>query len=91
MKTIWKFPLSITDFQKIQMPKGAKVLTAAMQGELLCLWALVDDDAPKVEAAFWVLGTGNPIDHPKNIGEHIATVPMHGGMLIWHVFHHIYR
>lgn len=27
MKTIWKFPLAVTDSQRIGMPSGAEILT----------------------------------------------------------------
>lgn len=87
MKTIWKFPLEITDVQEIEMPHGAQVLTAQMQGMQLCVWAMVDDAIAATEKrAFWVHGTGNPIKYAGELGRYIGAVQMHSGMLIWHVF-----
>ncbi len=91
MRTIWKFPLQITDFQKVEMPRGAHILSVQIQGSQLCLWAYVLSDEEKEERAFWVLGTGNPVERPENIGPFIGTVQMHGGSLVWHVFEHHYR
>jgi len=45
MKTIWKFPLAVDGFQKIDMPKGAEVLTVQTQGERACLWVKLDPSA----------------------------------------------
>ena len=57
MKTIWKFDLySVAN--SVEMPKGAEVLYASMQGGSARVWALVDPDAPKVSRKVWILGTG---------------------------------
>lgn len=88
MKTIWKFPLPVTDFQKIEMPKGAEVLSAQVQGVSLCLWAMVDPEAETELRGFWIIGTGHPIEHEKNLGRFIGTTQMYNGSLIWHVFEH---
>lgn len=60
IRTIWKYPLKVTDTQDVMMPEGADILTAQMQGVTLCLWALVNPDAPKQRREIEVLGTGNP-------------------------------
>lgn len=82
-KTIWKFELrpAIT---KIEMPEGAQVLTAQMQGNQLCLWALVDPGAKKETRTFEVFGTGHPINEGNIM--YITTFQMSGGAFIFHVF-----
>lgn len=42
MKTIWKFPLEVTDEQVLMVPKGAKLLTVQKQDGKPCLWCEVD-------------------------------------------------
>ena len=40
---IWKYPLTITDEQVLQLPSSHRVLSVHRRGvEQLCLWALVD-------------------------------------------------
>jgi len=82
--TIWKFPLAITDRQTVTMPEGARILNAQMQGQTLCLWALVNPAAPGKDREIEVLGTGNPA--PDENRCYISTTQMHGGALVWHVF-----
>ena len=68
-RRIWKYPLEITDTQNLMMPEGAEILAAQMQGDTLCLWALVNPDAPKQRREIEVLGTGNPApDAKRRIG-----------------------
>lgn len=87
MNTIYKYPLRITDDQSIKMPEGAKILTAQMQGETLCLWAEVNPALPLERRFFEIIGTGNPL--PSGMGAsrtYINTVQSHGGQLVWHVY-----
>lgn len=65
------------------MPQSAEILTAQMQGDQLCLWALVDPDAKMEKRIILVFGTGHTID---TVGRYIATFQMGGGALIFHVF-----
>ncbi len=83
-RTIWKYHLEITDTQNVMMPEGAEILSAQMQGDSLCLWALVNPDAPKQRREIEVLGTGNPAPDAKR--RYISTTQMHGGALVWHIF-----
>lgn len=84
MKTIFKFAIPITDLQVVNMPEGAEVLTAQMQGSELCLWALVDPEADRKPRQFRIAGTGHKL--PADPGAYIGTAQMHGGQLVWHVF-----
>lgn len=81
---VWKFPLKITDIQNVMMPEGARVLTVQMQHGELCMWALVNPDAPKQRREIEVIGTGNPM--PDAVRRYIGTAQQLGGQLIWHVF-----
>lgn len=83
--TIWKYPLVIADRQRIEMPKGAKILTVQAQDGQACLWALVNADEGEMETRdFVIYGTGHYVSPLP--GVYIGTVQMAGGRLVWHVF-----
>jgi hypothetical protein len=82
--TIWKFPLEFSGRQKVMMPAGAQILSAQMQGDTLCLWALVNPEGEKQWREIEVLGTGHPA--PEADRRYVATTQMHGGSFVWHVF-----
>ena len=79
---IWKFPLRVTETQRVAMPAGAEILSVKMQKGQLCLWALVSPERDKEMCTIEVHGTGNPIG-PGN-REYLGTVQDHA--LVWHVF-----
>ena len=54
MRAIWKYILDITDTQCLDMPDGAMTLCVQMQGETLCLWAVVDPN----QLFLWALARG---------------------------------
>jgi hypothetical protein len=86
MRTIWKYPLAVENVQYVQMPRGARVIAAQKQGEMICLWALVESSADTEARVVLVAGTGHPL--PENIADfkHVGTVQLHGGALVFHVF-----
>jgi hypothetical protein len=81
---IWKFQFAIDDEVKLSMPEGADILHIEAQGEMPCIWALVDEKRPREERCFRIIGTGQPVgDRP---GIYVGTFQMSGGALVWHVF-----
>jgi len=83
--TIHKYKLAITDEQIVSMPRGALVLAVQEQHGELCFWAQVNTAEPLQARTFRVIGTGHPIPDAKHLN-HMATVLMHDGKLVWHVF-----
>lgn len=83
--TIWKYSLDAEDIQTLMMPEGAQILTAQMQGNALCLWAMVNPEKAKEKREIEVFGTGHPGSDavPRR---YIGTVQMQGGALVWHIF-----
>jgi len=81
-KTIWKFPLAITDRQVLPMPPGAKILSVAPQAGILTLWAEVQPDLTPTSRRVTIVGTGNPI--PAHPGEFVGTAVM--PPFVWHVY-----
>jgi hypothetical protein len=86
MRTIFKYPLRVTDVQKLELPKGATILSVQEQSGTLCLWAEVETPSKTSARTFEVIGTGNPISMADN-RVYIGTVQMDG--LVWHVYERI--
>jgi hypothetical protein len=85
MKTVWKFPLEIVDFQKLLMPENAQILTVQMQHDEPCIWALVDSNAPRKIREVYTRGTGQAADLPLSVAW-IGTYQAKGGEFVFHVF-----
>lgn len=84
MKRVFKYPLPYEGKVTVELPKGAEILHVAEQGGSVCLWALVDPDAPTEKKRFRFAGTGHEI--VENLGKHVGTCLMSHNMLVWHVF-----
>lgn len=89
MKKIYKYPLEITDTQFVELPLGAKILTVQIQGNQLCLWAMVNalPEAIKKNRRIVIIGPGYPV--PTGELEYISTFQVMDGSLIFHVFENI--
>lgn len=83
-KTIWKFPLEITDEQSIDMPRGAQLLNVAIQGAHCCLWAMVDPSKIREGRKVNIYGTGHAL--PDDPGRYIGTFMISGDVLVFHAF-----
>jgi hypothetical protein len=82
VKTIWKYTLDLTDVQIVEMPYGATILTAQMQGQDINLWAEVEPDHYKKTRWIWICDTGNPV--PDKVLKYISTVQM--DRFVWHIY-----
>ena len=85
-RRIWKYPVPVTDFFSLDLPRGALFLDVQLQGEEPMLWALVAPAESVERVQFAVVGTGNPF---PDEGEwwHIGTFQLHKGMLVFHLFY----
>ena len=83
MKTIWKFPMELDGMVRINMPKGAEILTIQIQFGIPIIWALVDPKLEKGKRVFTIHGTGDPITDSEN-KNYIGTYQERA--LVWHVF-----
>jgi hypothetical protein len=92
MKTIWKFPLEITDRQIVEMPHECAPLTVQMQNDRLCLWAIADPDKSPTGHPVIIVETGNPFPEEADGFAYIGSVQKvaWGGsdyrIFSWHVF-----
>ena len=84
MKTIYKYPLIIDDYQTLEMPQGAEILTIQIQKRIPCIWALVNPKQPKQKRHIRIAGTGHSVN--DKVIEYIGTYQLYGGDIIFHVF-----
>jgi hypothetical protein len=64
MTTVLRFPLDVSDRVELDMPRGAQLLHVGMMRARPCLWALVDENSPRVRRRFRLTATSEPIpDH----------------------------
>lgn len=87
MHLIFKYPLEITDVQRIDMPSGADVLSAQVQNGVLCVWAIFDQRFSQMleRRTFYIVGTGNPIPDEYVKGNlFVGTVQRVS--FVWHIF-----
>lgn len=84
MSAIWKYPLKAQDLQEVQTPDGAQFIAAQVQNGQICLWAIVEPTLPKVWRVIRIIGTGHEFDAMGL--DHIGSVQLHGGTLVFHVF-----
>lgn len=83
-KVIYKYPIEITDFQFVSIPRDSKILTSQLQDDKLCLWVLCDPDKPLLDRRVFIIGTGNPFNGLAPGISHIDTVQVEGSAR--HVF-----
>jgi hypothetical protein len=88
VKAIWKYTLAVCDQQFIDMPRGAKILTAQMQGSYPTLWVLVDPEAVSATRNIRVFGTGRAIGGRSSFN-YIGTVQEMDGALVRHIFEEV--
>ncbi|MGL5912788.1 MAG: DUF7352 domain-containing protein [Bacteroidales bacterium] len=86
MKTIYKYPIEVTNEQTIKLPKGAKILTIQTQRETPCIWAMIDKTEQETEEVeLRVHGTGHDVPDSETL-RYIGTFQLHGGSLVFHTF-----
>ena len=82
---IYKYTLHITDLCDYDLPEGAEILSVAEQRGRLCMWALLNPNAPKKTRHIEIIGTGNPIVNDMGIDrKFIGTAIVEP--FVWHVF-----
>lgn len=79
MITVYKYPIGT-----MELPRGAKVLSAGIQDDAFFIWVQVDDAETTEFRQFEVYGTGWEIPFPQNELAFISTVHRDGW--VWHVF-----
>jgi hypothetical protein len=83
-KVVYKYilPLEHGDKHDVKMPVNARILHVGMQGNNICIWALVWPLITQEERYFQIVGTGHLFDATGKV--HIGSVQHEG--FVWHVF-----
>lgn len=85
MKTIYKYPIEVTDIQKIKLPFDSLIISVLNQNGKLVIYALVDtEEKDTEERTIRIFGTGNPCDVEEFDYNFLGSVFM--GDLVWHIF-----
>ena len=69
---------------ELKLPKDCAICDIQAQGNMICLWALIDCDAELVTRKFHIVGTGWNIDNVE-LMFYLKTVQMPNS-LVYHVF-----
>ena len=89
-KQVWKFELTPSRKQAIEMPINAEILTIQTQFGNPCIWALVDPNAKKEQRGFEIFGTGLSIIYDMLVvRNYIGTYQVNDGQYVFHVFERI--
>lgn len=83
-RQVWKFPLNLTGSNNLTIPEGAEILDVQIQHGTVCLWALVDLDAPSTSREVFLAGTGH--DLPAGTLTHLGTTQSFEGSFVFHAF-----
>jgi len=86
IKRIFKYPFKVEDFVAIEMPKKAHVLTVQAQGDVPCIWAVVNSDEEIETRCFRCYGTGQVLDIDITSSRYIGTFQLLSGQFIGHLF-----
>ncbi len=85
-ESVWKFRLAVKDVQAIKMPAGAVPLHVGYQGEVLTLWAVVDNEQREMGIAVRVKGTGHEIEFDRQHYHFVGSVESPDRNFMWHVW-----
>jgi len=87
MMKIFKYTLEVLEVQRLDIPKGSKLLSVEEQYGNIVLYALVDDTQGGLDSfEIFVKRTGYPADDIENY-KFLGTVKLSEGKLMFHVFY----
>lgn len=81
MRAIYKYPLSLSEDNEIQMPKGVRIVHFSMQDGVPHIWVDVHTENPPETRHLAIHGTGHPIG---SLSAYHGTV--HDGPFVWHLY-----
>ena len=86
-ETIYKYVLNVDDKQQVSIPLDAEILSVQMQGESLCMWALIDTENEPENRTFEIFGTGHSIHWEMGVErKFISTFQIPSRGLVFHIF-----
>ena len=90
MRTTWKYSIPVLDRFELDLPKAARFLHVAAQGELGQMWFEIPDrEAERVKRGFFVQGTGGWLpDEYAYRGTFMFDRPG-DGPAVWHLYERV--
>ncbi len=85
-RTIWKFTLQLKEEQTIRIPSIHEILSVQVQGDTICLWAIVYPDEKPVDKRITICGTGHDCPFPTRAAAWCYIGTVQTGHYVWHVF-----
>ena len=88
-ETIFKYPIEIANFPRIEMPKGAKILSVGVQDNKPYIWAMVNESNKWEERIFRLMGTGHLLYAKEKDLHFIGTFQLKerdGSIFVGHLF-----
>jgi hypothetical protein len=82
--TIWKYELNT----EIRMPKGAIIISTALQNGSICIWAMVEPENPKETRRFAALQTGEQMAYPVHNYVFVGTI-LETQNYVLHIFEYL--
>ena len=82
---VFKYPISTSGRFSLEIPKGAKILTAQRQCNEPKIWALVDPKNKTETRYFILVDTGQSIEE-KGLLDYIGTFQSSDGKQVDHLF-----
>lgn len=83
MRTVYKYPVTVTDEFDLAIPAGAEILHVAVQNHRPYLWALVEPARAGEIRHFAVRGTGHPVDDELR---HLGSFLLYDDTFVGHLF-----
>ena len=80
---IFKYILTETSIQEIELPESPKFLSVQNQNDKICVWIRVNEDAKLKSFKFHIYGTGNSCNYSINF-LYLGTVQIN--TFVWHIF-----
>jgi len=81
MIVVWKFEFPLANEFVLQMPIGARPVTAVFQNGRPCMWAIVNPDESTEDRFFAIRGTGKGLS-----GKSSYLTTFLDGSFVWHLF-----
>lgn len=84
MRTVYKYPLEITDEQTVNLPKDAIILTVMEVRGQICIYAAVDTNNKPESRTIIMCGTGHSLQDGTIL--YIGSIKLYNENLVLHVF-----
>lgn len=82
---IYKYPLELVPFQRLNVPVPFKPLAVQVQNQQITLWAETPGGEPTRGASVVIVGTGHDVKAEALAGKEYVDTVQNGGY-VWHVY-----